>query len=53
MAKKLIGPTTRLFPMPIVMVCVKTGEKTANILTIAWSGVVNSQIGRASCRERV
>ncbi len=42
MAKKLIGPSTRFFPMPTVMVCVRTGEKSANILTIAWSGVVNS-----------
>jgi flavin reductase (DIM6/NTAB) family NADH-FMN oxidoreductase RutF len=41
MAKKLLGPTTRLFPMPTLLVCVRTGEKTANILTIAWGGIVN------------
>ncbi|MDD5190962.1 MAG: flavin reductase family protein [Dehalococcoidales bacterium] len=41
MPKKLIGPSTRLFPMPTLMVCVKTGKDTANILTIAWGGIVN------------
>jgi len=41
MTKKLLGPTTRLFPMPTLLVCVRTGEKSANILTIAWGGIVN------------
>ena len=41
MAKKLIGPSTRLFPMPTLMVCVKTGKNQANILTIAWGGIAN------------
>ena len=40
MSKKLIGPSTRLFPMPTLMVCVKTGTDSANILTIAWGGIV-------------
>jgi len=40
MSKKRIGPSTRLFPMPTLMVCVKTGENKANILTIAWGGIV-------------
>ncbi len=40
MAKKKLGPTTNLFPMPALLVCVKTGEGTANILTIAWAGIV-------------
>jgi flavin reductase (DIM6/NTAB) family NADH-FMN oxidoreductase RutF len=40
MAKKQLGPTTNLFPMPAVLVAVKTGENSANILTIAWCGVV-------------
>jgi flavin reductase (DIM6/NTAB) family NADH-FMN oxidoreductase RutF len=40
MPKKLIGPSTRLFPMPTLMVCVKTGKDKANILTIAWGGIV-------------
>lgn len=40
MSKKRIGPTTNLFPMPTMLVAVKTGEKRANILTVAWGGVV-------------
>jgi flavin reductase (DIM6/NTAB) family NADH-FMN oxidoreductase RutF len=40
MTKKQLGPTTNLFPMPAVLVAVKTGEQSANILTIAWCGVV-------------
>jgi len=40
MAKKRLGPTTNLFPMPAVLVAVKTGEHTANILTVAWCGIV-------------
>jgi flavin reductase (DIM6/NTAB) family NADH-FMN oxidoreductase RutF len=40
MAKKAIGPTTSLFPMPALLVAVKTGENSANILTIAWAGIV-------------
>lgn len=39
MAKRLFGPTTRLYPMPTLLVCVRTGEKSANILTIAWGGI--------------
>jgi flavin reductase (DIM6/NTAB) family NADH-FMN oxidoreductase RutF len=41
MAKKQLGPTTNLFPMPAVLVAVKTGEHTANILTVAWCGIVS------------
>lgn len=40
MAKKQLGPTTNLFPMPAALVAVKTGEGSANILTIAWCGIV-------------
>lgn len=40
MTKKQLGPTTNLFPMPAVLVAVKTGEGSANILTIAWCGIV-------------
>jgi flavin reductase (DIM6/NTAB) family NADH-FMN oxidoreductase RutF len=40
MAKKAIGPSTSLFPMPALLVAVKTGDSTANILTIAWAGIV-------------
>jgi flavin reductase (DIM6/NTAB) family NADH-FMN oxidoreductase RutF len=41
MGKKLIGPSTRLFPMPTLLVAVKTGENSANIMTIAWGGIVS------------
>lgn len=40
MNKKQIGPSTRLFPMPTLLVAVKTGEHTTNILTIAWGGIL-------------
>jgi flavin reductase (DIM6/NTAB) family NADH-FMN oxidoreductase RutF len=40
MAKKALGPTTHLYPMPTLLVAVKTGEKSANIITIAWAGIV-------------
>ncbi len=40
MAKKQLGPTTHLFPMPTLLVAVRTGEGTANIVTIAWAGIV-------------
>jgi len=40
MTKKRLGPTTNLFPMPAMLVAVKTGEGHANILTVAWGGVV-------------
>jgi len=40
MSKKQLGPTTNLFPMPAVLVAVKTGADSANILTVAWCGIV-------------
>ena len=40
MAKIKLGPTTNLFPMPALLVAVKTGGDSANILTIAWAGIV-------------
>ncbi|MEN6478786.1 MAG: flavin reductase family protein [Anaerolineales bacterium] len=40
MAKRTLGPTTNLFPMPALLVAVKTGAETANILTVAWAGIV-------------
>ncbi len=40
MGKRTLGPTTSLFPMPALMVAVRTGEETANILTVAWAGIV-------------
>jgi flavin reductase (DIM6/NTAB) family NADH-FMN oxidoreductase RutF len=38
--KKQLGPTTQLFPMPALLVAVRTGEDSANILTVAWAGIV-------------
>ena len=40
MAKKALGPTTNLYPMPALLLAVKTGEESANVLTIAWAGIV-------------
>ncbi len=40
MNKRQIGPSTMLFPMPTLLVAVKTGDDSANILTIAWGGVL-------------
>ncbi len=40
MAKKRLGPSTNLFPMPTLLVAVRTGEGTANILAVAWAGIV-------------
>ena len=40
MDKRRIGPSTKLFPMPTLLVVVKTGEDSANILTIAWGGIL-------------
>jgi len=42
MAKRRLGPTTNLFPMPVMLVAVRTGDNTANILTVAWGGVVGA-----------
>ena len=39
MKKRLIGPSTKLFPMPTLLVVVKTGQDSANIMTIAWGGI--------------
>src|SRR3989338_3312063 len=44
MAKLLIPPNEALYPVPIVLVsCTDEGNKKANILTIAWCGVVCSK----------
>jgi flavin reductase (DIM6/NTAB) family NADH-FMN oxidoreductase RutF len=40
MTKRRLGPTTNLFPMPALLVAVKTGEHSANVLTVAWAGIV-------------
>jgi len=38
--KRQIGPSTALYPMPTLLVAVKTGENSSNILTIAWGGII-------------
>ena len=43
MTKKTLGPTTDLFPMPALMVAVKTGDGKANILTVAWAGIMGGK----------
>ena len=40
MAKRRLGATTDLFPMPALLVAVRTGEGKANVLTVAWAGIV-------------
>jgi flavin reductase (DIM6/NTAB) family NADH-FMN oxidoreductase RutF len=43
LAKKELGASTRLFPVPTVLVsCIDT-EGSPNIITIAWAGVVCSE----------
>jgi flavin reductase (DIM6/NTAB) family NADH-FMN oxidoreductase RutF len=42
MPKKALGPTTNLYPMPTLLLAVRTGEDSANILTIAWAGIVGN-----------
>lgn len=41
MAKRQMRPGTMLNPVPVVMVSCGSGEK-ANIITIAWTGIINS-----------
>ena len=42
MAKELRGPSEALFPVPVVMVSVAGKNGKANIITLAWVGVVCS-----------
>ncbi len=43
MSKKLLGPTTNLFPMPAVLVAVRVDDNRASVLTMAWTGVVGGK----------
>ena len=44
MAKLFIPPSEALYPIPVVLVsCINKDNKKANILTIAWCGVVCSK----------
>lgn len=40
MDKRRLGPTTSLFPMPALLVAVRTWEGSANLMTVAWAGIV-------------
>lgn len=42
MSKRLLGPITTLFPMPTLLLAVKTGEGKANVMAVAWAGIVGS-----------
>lgn len=37
------GPSTVLFPVPAVLVTSRLGEGEPNIITIAWTGILNSE----------
>ena len=43
MAKKRLGATTNLCPMPALLIAIRTGEGSANIVTIAWAGIVGGE----------
>ncbi len=40
--KKQLKPSTMLAPVPACMVSCKRGDEPANIITIAWTGICNS-----------
>ena len=42
MGKKSLKPSATLFPVPVVMVTSQDEGSRANIITLAWVGVVNS-----------
>ena len=42
MAKKTLKPATLLFPLPAALLSVAAPGKRANIITLAWVGVVSS-----------
>ncbi len=42
MLKHLLGPRTKLFPLPALLLAVRTGETAANIMTVAWAGIVGN-----------
>jgi len=41
MPKKRFGPTTWLYPMPTLLVAVRSGPASANIITLVWGGVAS------------
>ncbi len=43
MSKVTFKPGTMVYPVPAVMVSCGSTEETQNIITIAWTGIVNSE----------
>lgn len=43
MTRKTFGAGTLLGPLPVVMVTAGDAEKESNIITIAWTGIVNTK----------
>ncbi len=41
--KKLVDPATALIPLPAVMVTCQRPDEKPNIITISWTGIVNSE----------
>lgn len=37
------GPSTALFPVPTILVTSRLGDGNPNIITIAWTGIMNSE----------
>lgn len=42
MSKVIHKPSTGLFPLPAILVTSQSGDNKPNIITIAWTGVMNS-----------
>lgn len=40
--KTTIGPITKLFPMPTLLLSVATGDGAANVMTVVWAGLIGS-----------
>ena len=52
MSKELWKPGNMLYPVPAVMVSCKSGNETANIVTVAWAGTVCSDPAMVSISVR-
>lgn len=52
MSKEVWKPGNMLYPLPVVMVTVSDGTGNDNIITIAWTGTVNSDPAMVSISVR-
>ena len=52
MSKEVWKPGNMLYPLPAVMVTVSDGAGNDNIITIAWTGTVNSDPAMVSISVR-